>query len=110
MSDLTELTADEIESIGDQFQHFATVYKQIANEMRSKHIQILAVKGVPTLNYAMERIVGSVGSVQKSLSNARRIGGPSASMVAEPPTKMSIGDQAAEANRKATPSRKKKKG
>lgn len=71
MSDLTDLTADEVQAIADQLSHFGSTYAEIAKEMRENNFTTIKVKGIATLGYAMERIVGSVGSAQKALA-ARR--------------------------------------
>jgi len=107
MSDLTDMTADDFQAIAEQFAYFASVYKNIADEVRTKNLGSLEVKGVPTLNYAIERINGSVGSAQKSLMVRRKVNSRPADMVAEPKEQLTIENQASEANRKARSRRKK---
>lgn len=71
MSDLTNLSADEVQAIADQLAHFGSTYAEIAKEMRENGFETIDVKGIATLGYAMERIVGSVGSAQKALAAKR---------------------------------------
>jgi hypothetical protein len=110
MSDLTKLTADDLQSIADQFTHFAATYAQIAEELRDKKLGYIEVKGVPTMNYAIERITGSIGSAQKAIMNRRKIAsGKPVTIVADPSEAYTIEKEALEANKRAA-SRKKKKG
>jgi len=111
MSDLTHLTADEIQQIADQFAHFANVYAQIAEEIRTKKMGFIEVKGVSTMNYAIERITGSVGSAQKAVMNRRKIVAKAVSpksMVAEETESYSVKVDAAKQTAKPTARKKKK--
>lgn len=105
---MTPLTADDFQTIADQFKHYATVYQQIADEIRSKKLGQIDVKGVPTMNYAIERISGSVGSAQKALMNRRKINQPEPTIIMDKKESFDVSEQADKANKRATARKKKK--
>ena len=67
----TALTAKDVREVARQLAYFTSLYDGAADEMDKSGLKELEVKGATNLYLSLERMNGSVQSLQSSLSKAR---------------------------------------
>lgn len=67
----TPLTAVELRDIARQLAYFASLYEGAADEMEKSGLSALPVKGAKNLSISLDRVNGSVQSLQSSLTETR---------------------------------------